>query len=46
MITIALKPQSHQAYDQVTTNIRSKIVRIVLKLQKQRTTCLRRRGRS
>ncbi len=38
-----LKRQSHQACDQVTTNVRSKIVRIVRKSQKQRTTG--RRGR-
>ena len=38
--------QSHQAYDQVTTNIRSKILTIVLKSQKQHTTCLTGRGRS
>ena len=42
----ALKPQSHQAYDQVTINVRSKIVGVILKSQKQRTTCLRGRGRS
>ncbi len=39
--TRSIKRQSHQAYDQVTTNafnVRSKIVRFVLKLQKQRTT--------
>ncbi len=39
-----LRLQSHRAYDQVTTNVRSKILRIVLKSQKQRTTCLRGRG--
>ncbi len=40
---VGIKRQSHQAYDQVTTNVRSKIVRIVLKSQKQRTAG--RRGR-
>ncbi len=41
-----VKRQSHHAYDQVTTNVRSKIVRIVLTSQKQPTTGLRGRRRS
>ncbi len=38
--------QSHQIYNQVTTNARSKVLTIVLKSHKQHTTCLTGRGRS
>ncbi len=41
-----VRRQSHQAYDQVTTNVWSKMLTIVLKSQKQRTTSMRGRGRS
>ena len=39
-----LKPQSHRAYDQVTTYLRPENVEIVGKSQKERTTGRRGRG--
>ncbi len=41
-----VRRQSHQAYEQVTIDVWSKMVRIVLKSQQQRTSGLRGRGRS
>ncbi len=42
--SVTVKRQSHQDYDQVTPNLRFKSQTFALKLQKQRTTCLRGRG--